>query len=268
MMARTQYPTEAHRMVARLSVVTQRVGPEDYLILADALEEFDHPEKRLAPGLREMARRGLVPTWKHATWGNEGKRSASWTLALTRPKRFATMSSRVSMNEFAKLRKARGATTLPAHSQVPDFVAFSSRRDALFAMAHVLVEATRLASTIKRAMAEVVADVEAGRVPAEVRSFSQLHDYVDANYYGGAFEREHDPSSDEDTNFFNAVQNAVNAWIQAGGIRDALRKYPCLVCGANIGWDVPSGVCSSACLEKGQRFSPSGQDYAPQMEVQ
>ena len=38
------------------------------------------------------------------------------------------------------------------------------------------------------AMGDVTVDVKAGRVPITVKSFSQLHDYVDANGYGGAFD--------------------------------------------------------------------------------
>jgi hypothetical protein len=30
--------------------------------------------------------------------------------------------------------------------------------------------------------------------------------------------------------------------------------FPCHVCGTEIGWDSPSGVCSTACLRKGQGF--------------
>jgi hypothetical protein len=35
-------------------------------------------------------------------------------------------------------------------------------------------------------------------------------------------------------------------------------KYPCSVCGREIGWDAPSGVCSNECLAKGQGFSEGG----------
>jgi len=75
------------------------------------------------------------------------------------------------------------------------------------------------------AKAEVAGDVRAGRIPASVRSFSELHDYVDANAFGGAFDW---PclSSDRDdgyqqafADFWNAVQNNVDAWIKAGGLR-------------------------------------------------
>lgn len=31
-------------------------------------------------------------------------------------------------------------------------------------------------------------------------------------------------------------------------------KYKCSVCGADLGWDAPSGVCSSECLNRGQGF--------------
>jgi hypothetical protein len=35
------------------------------------------------------------------------------------------------------------------------------------------------------------------------------------------------------------------------------KSYPCAVCGVEMGWDKPSGVCSQACLEKGQGFAPN-----------
>jgi hypothetical protein len=33
-------------------------------------------------------------------------------------------------------------------------------------------------------------------------------------------------------------------------------QFPCKVCGKDIGWDAPSGVCSRDCLDKGQGFAP------------
>ena len=70
-----------------------------------------------------------------------------------------------------------------------------------------------LQETIQRAKAEVVRDIEKGTVPDTVCSFSELHDYVDANSYGGAFEQDWD---NEQTDFWNAVQDAVDAWLKAG----------------------------------------------------
>lgn len=55
------------------------------------------------------------------------------------------------------------------------------------------------------------------RVPSSVASFSELHDYVDANEYGGLCE---DWAMEGDyIAFGNAVQDAVDAWIRAGGVR-------------------------------------------------
>ena len=78
---------------------------------------------------------------------------------------------------------------------------------------------------VERAKREVLADVKAGIVPRTVASYSELHDYVDANYYGGAFETS---LSDDDGNmseevceFWNAVQNAVHRWIREGGLLGA-----------------------------------------------
>jgi hypothetical protein len=55
-----------------------------------------------------------------------------------------------------------------------------------------------------------------GTVPTTCASYSELHDYVDANGYGGAFEHDFD---NEETDFWNAVQDAVDAWIKTGGLK-------------------------------------------------
>lgn len=34
-------------------------------------------------------------------------------------------------------------------------------------------------------------------------------------------------------------------------------NHNCCVCGTDLGWDRPSGVCSEACLRKGQGFPPA-----------
>jgi hypothetical protein len=88
---------------------------------------------------------------------------------------------------------------------------------------------TAIRDTIAQAKLEIRADVADGTVPATVASFSELHDYVDANCYGGmcedghAFWRNGDGSAGEDgfdcdVDAANAVQDAVHAWIVAGGI--------------------------------------------------
>ncbi len=79
--------------------------------------------------------------------------------------------------------------------------------------------ADELRRVVERAKTEILADVAAGTVPSTCASFSELHDYTDANGYGGAFER---PFDNEETDFWNAVQTAVDGWIKQGGVRDRL----------------------------------------------
>lgn len=75
---------------------------------------------------------------------------------------------------------------------------------------------TTVEQAVERAKSEVLADVASGIVPETCASFSELHDYVEANGYGGAFE--HDFDNDE-TDFWNAVQDAVDLWIKSGALR-------------------------------------------------
>lgn len=77
------------------------------------------------------------------------------------------------------------------------------------------MDSTTLKTVVERAESEILADVARGIVPATCTSFSELHDYVDANGYGGAFEHEIGP---EDVDFWNSVQDAVDAWIKGGGL--------------------------------------------------
>ncbi|MCL5745317.1 MAG: hypothetical protein M1541_15555 [Acidobacteria bacterium] len=71
----------------------------------------------------------------------------------------------------------------------------------------------QLVERLERAKREVLADVAAGIVPVTIASFSQLHDYVDANGYGGAFEDDAPDASDES---WDALQCAVDGWIKSG----------------------------------------------------
>ncbi len=72
---------------------------------------------------------------------------------------------------------------------------------------------------VERAKTEILADVASGTVPSTCASYSELHDYTDANGYGGAFER---PFDNNETDFWNAVQDAVDRWIKQGGLRERL----------------------------------------------
>ena len=80
---------------------------------------------------------------------------------------------------------------------------------------------------------EIIEDIKNGRVPADCPSFSALHDYVDANCYGGFCEEElmdalldHFGGRDENEgmpvelmNYLNAAQDAIDLWIKEGGIQ-------------------------------------------------
>lgn len=89
-----------------------------------------------------------------------------------------------------------------------------------------------LEAVLATAKNEIIADVQARRVPADVVSFAELHDYVDANEYGGFCDDDATPAWIEafggrDSNdalpdaymaFVNEVQDALDKWIKGGGI--------------------------------------------------
>lgn len=77
-----------------------------------------------------------------------------------------------------------------------------------------------LEQTVALMTAEILRDMACGIVPLTVASFSELHDYVDANCYGG-FEALMDDTDAEDEEacetlwqFMNDAQTAVDHWLQ------------------------------------------------------
>ena len=88
-----------------------------------------------------------------------------------------------------------------------------------------------LQATIARMKSEILADIASGKVPASVSSFSELHDYVDANEYGGFCDDDYltklwafygalsdDGCPAEVYEFTNAAQNAIETWLGNGRI--------------------------------------------------
>jgi hypothetical protein len=79
-----------------------------------------------------------------------------------------------------------------------------------------------VADAIARSKREILADIDTGRVPASVATFGDLHDYVDANEYGGLCDEggafdvgwSEDESSIDDR--ADEVQSAVHDWLVAG----------------------------------------------------
>lgn len=93
-----------------------------------------------------------------------------------------------------------------------------------------------LDEAIERMKQEIIDDVKSRLVPADCPSFSSLHDYVDANCYGGFCEDEemqaltdHFQGSDENEgmpstliNYLNDAQNSIDHWIRGGGIQQCV----------------------------------------------
>lgn len=79
------------------------------------------------------------------------------------------------------------------------------------------------AAVVKRMKEEIFNEVMVHHsTPPSVGSFSELHDYVDANEYGGFCEGGYDVSDQATLDFVNACQDEVDAWLKAGGLRDAI----------------------------------------------
>ncbi len=75
-----------------------------------------------------------------------------------------------------------------------------------------------LDATVRRGKREINADIASGRVSASVATFSELHDHVDANWYGGAFnpEWEAEFGTDRHCAFWNRVQDTLSSWLANG----------------------------------------------------
>ena len=89
---------------------------------------------------------------------------------------------------------------------------------------------------IERSKAEILEDIKQGIVPHTVADFSELHDYVDANEYGGlcsdawwCLPDDTDDATVECNGGWllvfdqsEAVQNAVDRWLKGGRLIDSM----------------------------------------------
>lgn len=71
---------------------------------------------------------------------------------------------------------------------------------------------------IELAKEQILEDVKSGVVPGTVASFSELHEYTDANYYGGLFDLKYDTTG-QMVEVGNSVQGALDGWIKNGGLK-------------------------------------------------
>lgn len=112
--------------------------------------------------------------------------------------------------------------------------------------------------TVARAKREILEDIGVavshdGRVmPATVSTFSELHDYVDANTYGGMCDDEivdsfgtDDAGNDAWTDHCNAVTDALDEWLRAG--RPETHVCDCTVC-QGITFTAPAGYVTDATM--------------------
>ena len=75
-----------------------------------------------------------------------------------------------------------------------------------------------LEAIVARMKGEIKDDMASGLIPRRTRSFSKLHDYVDANEYGGlcADDCPLDAGSDADCDLINAAQAEIDLWLRKG----------------------------------------------------
>ena len=72
-----------------------------------------------------------------------------------------------------------------------------------------------LQQRIERAKREILDDVLTEVLPLTVVGYAYLHDYVDTNGYGGAFEGDAPDCTDP---CWNNLQSAIDLWLRDGGI--------------------------------------------------
>ena len=78
-----------------------------------------------------------------------------------------------------------------------------------------------LQARIEQGKAEILEDIRNGVVPAGVKGFEKLHDFVDANEYGGLTEdgfAEQFLNRNEWLAFCSTVQSKLGVWLAEGRV--------------------------------------------------
>ncbi len=88
-------------------------------------------------------------------------------------------------------------------------------------MNHNWTHEEKVAWLVTRAKAEILEDIEKGIVPASVSTFGDLHEYVDANCYGGACEDDivewgFDGMTERYIDAVHEAQDRLNQWMVDG----------------------------------------------------
>ena len=69
---------------------------------------------------------------------------------------------------------------------------------------------------VERGMREINEHMEKGVVPKDVREFTELHDYVDGNEYGGFTDDDYDLSNPIAIAQINETQMLLDLWLKSG----------------------------------------------------
>ncbi|MBC7845532.1 MAG: hypothetical protein H7Y10_03470 [Flavobacterium sp.] len=77
-------------------------------------------------------------------------------------------------------------------------------------------------TVLAQAKKEILSDIKEGIVPNTVTSFSDLHDFVDANYYGGFCDENYKASKDFE--FENEIQTKLDEWIKSEEFKNQFKK--------------------------------------------
>jgi len=75
------------------------------------------------------------------------------------------------------------------------------------------MESIQFTAVLSQAKKEILHDIEIGVIPKKITSFSELHDFVDANWYGGFCAEGYENT--ENFEFENSIQNALDSWIKS-----------------------------------------------------
>lgn len=83
------------------------------------------------------------------------------------------------------------------------------------------IAGTFLAAAIAKAKAQILEDVQAGEYavtgPNGVKCFADLHNHIDANTLGGLADDDFPLEGEQQIEFGNALQSALDRWIREGG---------------------------------------------------
>ena len=77
-----------------------------------------------------------------------------------------------------------------------------------------------LKTVFEKAKYQILSDIKEGIIPKTIKNLSELHDFVDANYYGGFCDENYVAS--ENFDFENKIQSKLDDWIKSNEFNNNL----------------------------------------------